>query len=79
MKKGKKWMALTGALAISVIALTGGSGAKAVQADASDEEVFEATQELRDELKEYAGIGKGIAYVDGKKVAEAELTFIIGR
>ena len=40
MKKGKKWMALTGALAISVIALTGGSGAKAVQADASDEEVF---------------------------------------
>jgi len=55
MKKGKKWMALTGALAISVIALTGGSGAKAVQADASDEEVFEATQELRDELKEYAG------------------------
>ena len=49
MKKGKKWMALTGALAISVIALTGGSGAKAVQADASDEEVFEATQELRDE------------------------------
>ena len=30
-------------------------------------------------LKEYAGIGKGIAYVDGKKVAEAELTFIIGR
>ena len=30
-------------------------------------------------LKEYAGIGKGVAYVDGKKVAEAELTFIIGR
>ena len=31
------------------------------------------------EIKEYAGIGKGVAYVDGKKVAEAELTFIIGR
>src|SRR5690554_1655850 len=30
-------------------------------------------------LKEYAGIGKGVAYVDGKKVCEAELTFIIGR
>ena len=25
-----------------------------------------------------AGCGKGIAYVDGKKVAEAELTFMIG-
>ena len=25
-----------------------------------------------------AGMGKGTAYVDGKKVAEAELTFIIG-
>lgn len=25
-----------------------------------------------------AGIGKGIAYVDGKKAAEAELTFMIG-
>ncbi|WP_177188553.1 3-hydroxyacyl-ACP dehydratase FabZ [Alkalibacterium subtropicum] len=30
-------------------------------------------------LKDYAGIGKGVAYVDGKKVCEAELTFIIGR
>lgn len=30
-------------------------------------------------LKEYAGIGKGVAYVNGKKVCEAELTFIIGR
>src|SRR5690606_6974339 len=30
-------------------------------------------------LKEYAGIGKGVAYVDGKKVCEVELTFIIGR
>ncbi|SFH85824.1 3-hydroxyacyl-ACP dehydratase FabZ [Pisciglobus halotolerans] len=30
-------------------------------------------------LKDYAGIGKGVAYVDGKKVAEAELTFIIGK
>ena len=29
-------------------------------------------------LKKVAGIGKGVAYVDGKKVAEAELTFIIG-
>ena len=29
-------------------------------------------------LKKVAGIGKGIAYVDGKKVAEAELTFVIG-
>ncbi len=28
--------------------------------------------------KSAAGIGKGIAYVDGKKVAEAELTFMIG-
>lgn len=25
-----------------------------------------------------AGIGKGIAYVDGKKVCEAELTFMVG-
>ncbi|MGB7367218.1 MAG: 3-hydroxyacyl-[acyl-carrier-protein] dehydratase FabZ, partial [Carnobacterium jeotgali] len=30
-------------------------------------------------LKDYAGIGKGVAYVNGKKVCEAELTFIIGR
>ena len=30
-------------------------------------------------LKDYAGIGKGVAYVDGKKVCEAEMTFIIGR
>jgi len=30
-------------------------------------------------LKDYAGIGKGVAYVDGKKVCEAELTFIIGK
>lgn len=29
-------------------------------------------------VKAAAGIGKGIAYVDGKKVAEAELTFMIG-
>ncbi|MCH4168047.1 MAG: 3-hydroxyacyl-ACP dehydratase FabZ [Streptococcaceae bacterium] len=29
-------------------------------------------------VKKIAGIGKGIAYVDGKKVAEAELTFMIG-
>ena len=29
-------------------------------------------------LKSVAGIGKGVAFVDGKKVAEAEFTFIIG-
>ncbi|WHA10580.1 3-hydroxyacyl-ACP dehydratase FabZ [Enterococcus montenegrensis] len=29
-------------------------------------------------VKSSAGIGKGIAYVDGKKAAEAELTFMIG-
>ena len=29
-------------------------------------------------LKMNAGIGKGTAYVDGKKVAEGELTFMIG-
>lgn len=29
-------------------------------------------------LKKAAGIGKGIAYVEDKKVAEAELTFMIG-
>ena len=29
-------------------------------------------------VKSSAGIGKGIARVDGKKVAEAELTFMIG-
>lgn len=29
-------------------------------------------------LKAHAGIGKGVAYVDGKKVCEAEMTFIIG-
>lgn len=29
-------------------------------------------------LKKSAGIGKGIAYIDGKKAAEAEITFIIG-
>lgn len=29
-------------------------------------------------LKKFAGIGKGIAYVDDKKVAEGELTFMIG-
>ena len=29
-------------------------------------------------LKKVAGIGKGIAYVNGKKAAEAELTFMIG-
>lgn len=30
-------------------------------------------------LREFAGIGKGVAYVDGKKVCEVEMTFIIGR
>lgn len=29
-------------------------------------------------VKSSAGVGKGIAYVDGKKAAEAELTFMIG-
>lgn len=29
-------------------------------------------------VRSAAGVGKGIAYVDGKKVAEAELTFMIG-
>lgn len=29
-------------------------------------------------IRAMAGIGKGIAYVDGKKVAEAELTFMVG-
>ena len=29
-------------------------------------------------LKSRAGVGKGTAYVDGKKVAEGELTFMIG-
>lgn len=29
-------------------------------------------------VKESAGVGKGIARVDGKKVAEAEMTFMIG-
>ena len=29
-------------------------------------------------LRGNAGIGKGVAYVDGKKAAEAELTFMIG-
>lgn len=29
-------------------------------------------------VRSSAGCGKGIAYVDGKKVAEAELTFMIG-
>ena len=29
-------------------------------------------------LRKTAGIGKGIAYVDGKKVAEGEFTFLIG-
>lgn len=29
-------------------------------------------------LKKVAGVGKGIAYVGDKKVAEAELTFMIG-
>lgn len=29
-------------------------------------------------MKTSAGIGKGTAYVDGKKVAEAEITFMIG-
>lgn len=29
-------------------------------------------------IKRNAGIGKGTAYVDGKKVAEGELTFMIG-
>ena len=55
MKKGKKWMALTGALAIGVMTLTGGSDAKVVRADASDEEVVEATQELLSDFEEYGG------------------------
>ncbi len=29
-------------------------------------------------LKKMAGIGQGVAYVNGKKVAEAQLTFMIG-
>jgi len=29
-------------------------------------------------IKGRAGIGKGIAYVDGKKACEAELTFMVG-
>lgn len=29
-------------------------------------------------VKGHAGVGKGIAYVDDKKVAEAELTFMMG-
>jgi len=29
-------------------------------------------------IRSMAGVGKGIAYVDGKKVAEAELTFMVG-
>ena len=29
-------------------------------------------------LKRNAGIGKGTAYVDGKKACEAEITFLIG-
>lgn len=29
-------------------------------------------------IRSMAGIGKGIAYVNGKKAAEAELTFMIG-
>lgn len=29
-------------------------------------------------IRAMAGMGKGTSYVDGKKVAEAELTFIIG-
>ena len=29
-------------------------------------------------LRGSAGVGKGIAYVDGKKAAEAEITFMIG-
>lgn len=29
-------------------------------------------------IKGLAGVGKGIAYVDGKKACEAELTFMIG-
>ncbi|NLL31575.1 MAG: 3-hydroxyacyl-ACP dehydratase FabZ [Clostridiales bacterium] len=29
-------------------------------------------------IKGRAGVGKGIAYVDGKKACEAELTFMIG-
>ena len=48
MKKGKKWIALTGALAVGVMTLIGGSDAKVVQAEISDEEVVEATQELMD-------------------------------
>lgn len=29
-------------------------------------------------VRAQAGVGKGVAYVDGKKAAEAELTFMIG-
>ncbi|MGL4791564.1 MAG: 3-hydroxyacyl-ACP dehydratase FabZ [Anaerotignaceae bacterium] len=29
-------------------------------------------------LKSIAGVGKGVAYVDGKKACEAEITFMIG-
>ena len=29
-------------------------------------------------IRGIAGIGKGIAYVDDKKVCEAELTFMVG-
>lgn len=29
-------------------------------------------------IRAMAGVGRGIAYVDGKKVAEAELTFMVG-
>ena len=44
MKKGKKWIALTGALAVGVMTLIGGSDAKVVQAEISDEEVVEAAE-----------------------------------
>ena len=43
------------ALAVGVITLIVGSDAKVVQADASDEEVVEATQELLSDFEEYAG------------------------
>ena len=40
-------------------------------------DVLTLEMEIR-KLKSRAGIGKGTAYVDGKKVAEGELTFMIG-
>ncbi|MBP1044683.1 3-hydroxyacyl-ACP dehydratase FabZ [Enterococcus sp. BWM-S5] len=30
-------------------------------------------------LRDFVGVGQAVAYVDGKKVCECELTFIVGR